>query len=349
MIEFGSDFHYVNPIEGDGNTLYDFFPSANYFADGRQAIIHLYYSQGWKRLWMPEYFCYDVIATLEEAGLNLMFYQDWPDDHDDSETLENIKRKGRFLPTDAVLRVNYYGTRMFRSTEKLSVAAVVEDHTHDMIGDWSIHSTADWCIASLRKTLPIPEGGMLWSPMGLKLPAAPEVSEENEQIAAIRWEAMRLKARYLAGEAVEKAEFRKGYVETEECFDYAPVGTLDNASQDYLKSFDIRSWYNRKRENWELLKDIKKDGVRVISPESMGCYPFSFVLLFDTTEERDRVRKALIEHQIYPAVLWNVPDTASDVVKSFSQRMLSIHCDGRYTEEDILQLKSMIEADLFNL
>ena len=346
MKEFGSDFHYISGFQGNGSTLSDFYSKANYYADGRQALIHLYHSQGWHRLWMPEYFCYDVIATLETAGLNLMFYQDWPDDHTDSVTLDNFQRKGRFLPTDAVLRVNYYGSRKYRNTEKLPVAAVVEDHTHDLIGDWPIHSTTDWCIASLRKTLPIPEGGMLWSPMGLKLPKAPASSDENKQIAAIRWDAMRLKARYLAGEAVEKAKFRKGYVETEEYFDHAPVCALDKKSQEYLRTFDIRSWYNQKRENWELLKDIKKDGVRVICPESIGCYPFSLVLLFDAPEERDRVRKALIEHQIYPAVLWNVPDTAIGEVKSFSQRMLSIHCDGRYSSDDILHMREIIEECL---
>lgn len=346
MIEFGSDFYYISGFQGGGNTLYDFYPKANYYADGRQALIHLYHSQGWQRLWMPEYFCYDVIASLREAGLNLMLYQDWPDGHCDSETLVNIQRKCLFLPTDAVLRVNYYGTRKIRSTEKLPVAAVVEDHTHDLIGDWPIHSMADWCIASLRKTLPIPEGGMLWSPMGLKLSQPPETSFENEKIATIRWEAMRLKASYLAGEAVGKAEFRKGYVETEEYFDHAQVCALDKASQEYLKTFDIRSWFNHKRENWESLKDIKKDGVRVICPENMGCYPFSLVLLFDNPDERDRVRKDLIAHQIYPAVLWNVPDTANEEVKNFSQRMLSIHCDARYTADDIQQMKTIIESIL---
>lgn len=343
MKEFGSDFHYINGLQGVGNTLGDFYPHANYYADGRQALIHLYQLQGWQRLWVPEYFCYDVIVSMKEAGLNLMFYSDWPR-NGDVNLYDNLNEV--VSPSDAVLRVNYFGTRSFRSTEKLPMVAIVEDHTHDMIGDWPIHSTADWCIASLRKTLPIPEGGILWSPMGLKLPAAPANSEENEQIATIRWDAMKLKARYLAGKTVEKAEFRKGYVETEEYFDYAQVCALDKASQKYLKTFDIRSWYNQKRENWELVKDIKKDGVRVICPESMGCYPFSLVLLFDTPEERDRVRKSLIEHQIYPAVLWNVPDTAGFEVKNFSRRMLSIHCDARYTADDIRQMRSIIESIL---
>ena len=349
MKEYGSDFHYISGFQGKGSTLSDFYPKANYYADGRQALIHLYQSQGWQRLWMPEYFCYDVIASLKEAGLNLIFYQDWPDSHTDSEALEAIQSKGLFQPTDAILRVNYYGTRKYRNTEKLPVAAIVEDHTHDLIGDWPIHSTADWCIASLRKTLPLPEGGILWSPMGLKLPTAPEASEKNEQIAAIRWDAMRLKARYLAGEAVEKAEFRKGYVETEEYFDHAPVCALDKSSQEYLKTFNIRDWYNQKRSNWELLRDIKKEGVKVITPEMTGCYPFSLVLLFDNPDERDQVRKELIEHQIYPTILWNIPVPTDGEIFIFSRCMLSIHCDARYTKEDITQLKSVIESILFNL
>ena len=346
MKEFGSDFHYLPTGSHSENTLNAIFPSANYYADGRQALIHLYRSQGWQRLWVPEYFCYDVIASLREAGLELVFYTDCPCYHDDSKTLEAIQQKGHFRPTDAVLRVNYFGMRSYRSSEKLSVAAVVEDHTHDLIGDWAYRSEADWCIASLRKTLPIPEGGMLWSPVGLRLPEKPKYSEENEKIAAIRWEAMRFKTRYLAGEDIEKSAFRTGYVDTEEYFDHTLVSALDSESQEYLKTFDIRTWYLRKYENWETLRGIKKDGVRVIVPEGSGGYPFSLVLLFDEPSERDRVRKELIAHQIYPAILWNVPSPSDGEVFKFSRGTLSIHCDGRYNAEDIQQIKSIIESIL---
>lgn len=339
MKEFGSDFHFIAPTCGS-NTLQDFCPSANYYADGRQALIDLYRSQGWQRLWVPEYFCYDVIESLKEAGLELAFYVDYPGNNDNLNLNVNI-RAG-----DALLRVNYFGLRGYRSTEKLMVP-VVEDHTHDLIGDWAINSHADWCIASLRKSLPVPEGGMLWSPMGLKLPKAPVASEENEKIAAIRWDAMKLKARYLAGEDVEKAAFRAGFVDTEEYFDRAEVCALDAGSQEFLKAFDIRDWYNRKWENWELLRDIKKEGVRVLRPENRGCYPFSLILVFMTGEKRNRVRKALIEKQVYPAILWSIPHCPADgELFQFSNGMLSIHCDARYTKEEILQMKSIIESIL---
>lgn len=346
MIEFGSDFHFIQQGGNPNNTLKDYFPSAIYYADGRQALIHLYHSQGWQRLWVPEYFCYDVIASLKEAGLDLMFYQDCPSYHGDGNTLENIQRNGHFRHTDAVLRVNYFGMRSRRRAGHLSVAAVVEDHTHDLIGDWAVHSTADWCIASLRKTLPLPEGGMLWSPKGLPLPEAPERSARNEEIATIRWEAMKLKAGYLAGEEIEKAAFRAGLVNTEEYFDHAPVCSLDNASLAYLESFNVREWYGRKRDNWNVLQEIRKDGVHILRPENVDGYPFSLILLFDSIDERDRVRKALIDHQVYPAILWNIPAPTDGEIFHFSRGMLSVHCDGRYSSDDILQLKSIIESVL---
>ena len=346
MIEFGSDFHYIEPRGSRGGALRDFFPSANYYADGRQALIHLYRSQGWQRLWVPEYFCYDVISSLKEAGLILSFYADYPDYNEDGNTLESIQKNGYFLPTDAILRVNYFGTRSYRGPDKLNIP-IVEDHTHDLLGSWAINSHAHWCIASLRKSLPVPEGGILWSPIGLRLPEAPAASEENERIAAIRWEAMGLKARYLAGEQIDKAAFRAGFVDTEEYFDKAEVCSLDHKSTKYLMSFDIRDWYERKRENWKLLKDIKKDSVRVILPENMGCYPFSLVLLFVSIDERERVRKELIAHQVYPAVLWSIPHCLADgELFQFSRGMLSIHCDGRYSADDILLMKSIIESVL---
>lgn len=345
MKEFGSDFHYITPT-GGSSTLKDLFPSANYYADGRLALIDLYRSQGWKRLWIPEYFCYDVIESLKESGLELVFYTDYPGNWEDGKTLEAIHQNGCFRPTDALLRMNYFGLRSYRGMDKLNIP-VVEDHTHDLIGGWALNTHADWCIASLRKSLPVPEGGMLWSPVGLPLPNVPPISEENEKIAAIRWDAMRLKARYLAEENVEKAAFRAGFVDTEEYFDRAEVCALDFGSQKFLKSFDVRDWYNRKWENWKLLCNIKKDGFRVLQPENRGCYPFSLVLLFTSVNDRDNVRKALIDKQIYPAILWSIPHcSADDEVFKISRGMLSIHCDARYTKEEILQMKSIIESIL---
>jgi hypothetical protein len=40
---------------------------------------------------------------------------------------------------------------------------LVEDHSHDPFSPWAVGSSADYAFCSLRKTLPVPDGGLLWS------------------------------------------------------------------------------------------------------------------------------------------------------------------------------------------
>ena len=84
----------------------------------------------------------------------------------------------------------------------------------------------------------------------------------------------------------------------------------------------------------------------MLEPEDDNCTLFSLVLYFDTKEIRDSVRKRLIESCVYPAILWAVTDSASENSKDFSERMLSVHCDGRYSEDDIKQLASILNKAL---
>ena len=342
MIEFGSDFHYINPGNPSARTLRDYYPSNNCYADGRQALIHLYQTQGWNRLWIPEYFCYDVISSLVAEGLNLVYYLDFPCFRV-NEFVSNLPfRKG-----DALLRVNYFGLSLFRSNSVIPVP-VIEDHTHDLIGDWALNSDADWCIASLRKTLPIAEGGILWSPVGHPLPEAPKKSVKNETVASLRWESMRMKEQYLNGVSIEKESFRRLFVETESYFDCAKISSLDEESVDYLSSFDIKNWYDLKYSNWSEMNTLRSNRFDLLMPEGQGCHPFSFTIICKTDSFRNSFRNCLIENKIYPAVLWTVPEDSliDSNVRSFSERMLSVHCDGRYSMVDIQNMKSIIESIL---
>lgn len=337
MKEFGSDFHCIQPAELAGTHLTEVYAGATLLADGRQGIVALIRGNGWRRIWMPDYFCYEVIETIrKQTGIEILFYEDNPLAEGKVDTLP-------FLPGDVLLRMNFFGMRAFRSNAGLPVP-VVEDHSHDLLGPWAQNSDADWCIASLRKSLPVPEGGMIWSPKGHALPAVSASSEENERVASIRWEGMEMKAGYLRGEDVRKDLFREKFTGTEDWFDQAEPMLLDARSQRYLSGqLDVQVWNNRKTENWQVLKDhILENGYEVLAPEQDSCTMFSLVLLMKDQEQRDCVRRSLIANSVYPAVLWNLPETASAKSRCFSERMLSIHCDGRYTSGDMTQLADII-------
>lgn len=341
MKEFGSDFHYIDTYTSGRAHLTDVYRGATLLADGRQCIVALIRRYGWKRIWMPDYFCYEVIDTIKkQTSIKVKFYEDSPLHEGQVENLP-------FKEGDVLLRMNFFGLREQRNNKKIS-CPVIEDHTHDPFGHWALYSDADWCISSIRKILPLPEGGMMWSPKGHNLDINLNSSEENEKIAATRWEGMEMKAAYLKGEDVTKEDFRKRYTETEEWFDHSEPTLIDDRSKEFVsKQLDINLWQGAKCKNWVLLKNLMKSDVcKVLEPEDNSCTMFSLVLYFDTKEIRDSVRKRLIKSCIYPAILWVVPDGASETARDFSERMLSVHCDGRYKEEDIKQLASKLNKAL---
>ena len=335
MKEFGSDFHHIDLYNSNRAHLTDVFKGAYMLADGRQCIVVLIRQYGWKRIWIPEYFCYEVIDTIKElTGIKIVFYKDNPF-HE--ELVEDLP----FNDGDVLLRVNFFGIREHRSETGIPVP-VIEDHTHDLLGHWALNSDADWCIASLRKTLPLPEGGMLWSPKGKSLSLELKNTKDNQLIADIRWQAMQMKSDYLNGALSNKEEFRRLYVETEEWFDTAELSSLDDKSKEYIALFDINLWQGAKRRNWMLLHSMLSDKIEILQPEDDSCTMFSMVVLAESQKQRDLIRQKLIERAVYPAILWQVPKTANEKVQDFSHRMLSIHCDGRYNEDNIRQLADIV-------
>ena len=338
MKEYGSDFHYMRISDQNGSSIRNYISNATYYASGRQPIIDIYQQCGWKNLWVPEYFCYDVLATLEKNRVNLKFYPDNPLANDN-----DVLRLLPFEKGDALLRVNYFGLRAARSNCDISVP-VIEDHTHDLIGVWAMNSDADWCIASLRKTLPLAEGGILWSPKGMKLQIQPKLTQENEMLASHRWDAMRKKTSYLNNVITDKNEYRIAMLATEERIEKLRISMIDKESDDFINHFNVKLWYEQKKTNHEALKGIcsQVGGLKILEPEDAGCNPFSLTILFDTEKQRNCYRSYLIKHSVYPAILWGIPDNKERLAKDFSKRMLSIHCDARYSLSDIMNLQSII-------
>jgi hypothetical protein len=291
---------------------------------------------------MPEYFCYEVIDSVVEAtGVKIVYYNDFP-----GNDARGIVATLPYRDGDVLFRVNYFGLRDFRSEKEITVP-VIEDHTHDLMGHWSIYSDADWCIASLRKTLPIAEGGMLWSPKQLSIDNIElKESKEGVNIAEQRWRAMEMKASYLRGDNVNKEDFRKIYLETEDWFDHAELSPIDKQSEMFIKQLDINSWINAKRKNWDVLYQLVKTKARILIPEDSSCNPFSFIVLAKDKTQREVWKKELIDRKVYPAILWNVPDNVHAHSRNVSDRMLSIHCDGRYSEKDMEHLATILNQVL---
>ena len=70
--------------------------------------------EGWKRIWIPAYFCYEVVDSIKKTGVEIAFYNDYPSANDES-AIQRIN----FKEGDVLLRVNFLDCETFATTRIL--------------------------------------------------------------------------------------------------------------------------------------------------------------------------------------------------------------------------------------
>ncbi|WP_242395241.1 hypothetical protein [Anaeromyxobacter oryzisoli] len=342
--EQGSDYHWMGLPSPACAKARPWAPGL-LVSSGRDALrlllAHGVREQGWRRLWVPDYSCQDVLAALLQTGVRLHSYPDHP------------LRRAPDLPQarrgDAILTINYFGLRGPLAVPRRDGVFVIEDHSHDPDSAWAHESAADYCVVSLRKAFPLPDGGALWSPRGHPLPPAPILTAQRRKAAALRLSAMALKAMYLEGVPIEKDAYLALAAKAERALAVPGVSAMSDVARALLASCPVEPWRRAREANHaELCRRLSSlRWSRVLLPAARGGVPFCCAVLVDTAERRERLRRNLIASRVYPAVLWPLEETVlriRDDARRVSRRMLAMHCDGRYGPEDMRRV-----ADLFAL
>jgi len=288
------------------------------------------------------------VASLQSTGIGLALYPDGPE-----RSAPDIDCAA-FRCGDAILVTNFFGLRAPLSYDRVPrhVVAIVENHTHDPWSAWAMTSKADWCVASLRKTLPVPDGGVLWSPAGNPLPAEPVLTDDRRRASIEKLAAMTLKSLYLEGAFDGKEIFRLLAVSGESRIASGDVSGMTDWTRALLGALPTGTWRERRRENQRVLSTALSGipGVTVLQPRDTvdGC-PLSGILLFDSVQRRDHLRKRLMAWRVYPAILWQLESPVLPGIPpedvDFSRRMLSVHCDMRYGRDDMLTVAEIIRKE----
>ena len=81
---------------------------------------------------------------------------------------------------------------------------------------------------------------------------------------------------------------------------------------------------------------------------SANSCPIFVPVFFESSEERNRVRKLLIDSQIYCPVHWpkNNLITMDMKVNDLFDRELSLICDQRYSTEHMLKINEILKTNL---
>jgi hypothetical protein len=291
---------------------------------------------GWKRLLCPSYMCQPVAEGFA-LELPITAYPSSP------LSLEPARVETE--PGDVVIVIGSLGMRLDAIVS--GPAVVIEDHTHDPLSEWASASSADYWVASLRKTLPLPDGGVLWSPRGHDLPPEQPMTAFHTQGTLERLEAMALKPLYMAGLAISKKVFRPLFMAGEDHVGNGPgISGISKFSRSRMATFPAHEWRARRSANLDALRNElgELDGVRLLDA------PFAATLVFDEATHRDQVREYLIERRVYPAIYWPQEERVLPGVRQvdvdLSRRILSIQCDQRYTVDDMARVAGVVRAAL---
>jgi len=284
-------------------------------------------------LWLPSYFCPEV-ADCCSSLCPIREYRDLPQwSEPDWKSLLPGKH-------DIVVAVNYFGARTrepWGRWRERTDCVLVEDHSQDPFSPWALNSTADFAFASARKTLPIADGALLWSPRGLPLPNQPNDGDWSG--AALKVAALMFKAEYLSGRGPDslKGKFRQLQLRGEDLLRRSEVSCISPGSFAYVADGVPEAWPQQRKSNARYLHD-RLLAIGCVTPLFKkwpeGATPFVVPLVFPSQPERDGWQSALQKRNIYCPVHW-ICKTSHPEALALSQTMLSLPVDQRYDRDDM--------------
>lgn len=295
----------------------------------------------WGRLHVPSFFCMGVAEALS-AYVPIAWYRHLPDGR--GPRLDTL----RAAAGDVVLAQNLFGRDERGPWEAWLPAhpgvTLVEDHSHDPFSDWARASSAPYAVASLRKTLPLPDGGLLWSPRGLDLPrpSGPESPGAHLKLAA-----MLLKEAWLDGRAVPKDGFRALQQHGEQVL-LGSAGPASALTAAVLPLLDLAGLRAASTRNANALIAALAGRTRGWQALPAGAAPFRVQVLCASETVRDALLAHLAGHGIFAPVhwrqdragLWSGDEAAADL----ADRILTVPVDHRCRPADVRRVAEVLGA-----
>lgn len=288
-----------------------------------------------KSVAMPAWCCDSMLAPFLSRNIDVQFY-------DMCYEGGQLKNCASLADTaDIFYLTNYFG---YENTlpidmvkdKKEQGSVILYDRTHSfLLDDGEYRFWADYSFASIRKWMGVISGAVI---EGL---AQPEL--KDCPYVPVKEKAMCNKYRFLKGDGrIKKERFLKAFGEFNHqlAADYRNY-SMDDLSYSLYKQENLQVLKTRRRKNAEFIHESLY-GVQYVCELTKGSAPLFVPILFDSESQRDKVRKKLIEQQIYCPIHWPQPAhiPAEFKVNDIVSRELSLLCDQRY---GITEMRRQIE------
>lgn len=285
---------------------------------------------------LPALACDSMVHPFEQYGHSVKYYKLNADYSIDLDSL--VIGEGRTL----FLYMDYFGRTAIKEEilERLSSncnIVFIEDRTHNLI--WKRNSVfkPNYIIASLRKWIPIPDGGLLWGDVSTSF-------GKDVSFSAIRLKAQRLRHEFLCcGDEKIKKDFREIFTSVSKIMDGDEPSAMSAYSYALAKETDWNGIRCARSRNAAILTNLLAASPYITFIQNKSGISDLYVPFI--IPNRDEVQRRLSLEGIFNTIIWPLNDIQKDIcqtAKFTEENMLAAPCDQRYTEDDVVYIGKRI-------
>lgn len=308
---------YFGLEEGRGNK--EFYPSLIKLNLGRNALAYVLRARKIRKLYIPYFLCDTVYLTCKRENVEYEFYKV---NKDFTPIFYKKLNSDEFLYV-----VNYYGQLSNRTIKiiKRKYQNIILDNVQAFFQKPVKNIDT---IYSCRKFFGVPDGAYLHTKVQLD-----EKLLKDDSSA---------RTKHLFGRNIDGASSHYNeYVENEKKYYSLDLKIMSNFSQNLLKKMNYKNIRKQRTKNFKFLNK-SLGNINLIKPKNViGGYSYPLVI-----ENAETIRANLIKNSIFIPRLW--PDILDNDTQEFSNKILPIPCDQRYSKEEMSSIVKEIKLCLKN-
>lgn len=291
------------------------------FQSARTAFLALLRASKPKRVWMPYYICDSMLAPLKVAGVDVAFYSLDPQ--------FGIADDIELAVSEILVYVNYFGVcneQVEQVLLRFNPAQVVLDFSQ------AFYIEPRDCLATIyspRKFFGLPDGGLLFTRVEIKLPEKIDEGSEVRMAHLIK---------RLGG---EPEDGYSSFQNSEESLNDFEPRKMSHLTERVMAAIDFEGVKLKRRANFNFLCE-RLGEVNKIKFENLVGAPLCYPLFCGKAD----MKAKLIRNRVFVATYW--PDVSARVDRNsfefdLAANLIAIPCDQRYSFADLEMVLSLIK------
>lgn len=322
-----------------------------FFQSGRNAIeellLELFAKEKNKKILIPDYICDSVVGAVKRVGIS---YEKYKINRKFEIQIDELEQ--RLNPNIKCIYMAHYFGKQFEKKEldaiknwKKQGIVIIEDitlslFTEDIFGI----GFGDYILGSIRKWLPIPDGGFL-ATQNESLPQQ-KMEMEISQYTYYYLLTQMMKREYIKDDCIDK-KLKESYMTyykkaMKDLFTDYRSRSITEFSKNYLNNYHMETIIQKRIQNYDYLYDRLKENQLVIpAVERQGRYVPLGMTVF--CEKRDELLEFMIEHDVYCNIHWRLESNyENEDVNVLSKTIMTIPCDQRYGKKEMNYIINVI-------